>query len=278
MTWPESPAWLLELQARFGRMLRTPLERHTGELSAAAGAYEPELVRVARGGRTTSAGQRLAVYNRQYWFRLFTLLQSRFPLTARLLGFWHFNQHAANFLSQHPPRSWDVDDVAAGFSDFLSQQPVDEAVMEAARIDAAYHDVFHAPPVTAHQFSAAETEHLPRARLRFSPARALLSEHWPLCALRQHGFTDEAPLQLEPRLDRARFWLLGRNELQVGLVALEPREAELLELLKHAQVASALAELEARCSPEERVELPVKAQSWLARSVRLDVWVGLELS
>ena len=43
MSWPASPAWLLELQARFGAMLRTPLDRSSGELRAETAAYDAAL-------------------------------------------------------------------------------------------------------------------------------------------------------------------------------------------------------------------------------------------
>jgi len=278
MSWRASPAWLLELQERFGHMLRAPLDRSQGELRAVSEAYDPALVGVARPDHAEMSRARLAVYNRQYWFRLFTVLQGIFPLTARLLGFWHFNHYAAQHLAEQPPRGWDVDDIGAGFADFLSRADVDEAVAEAARIDAAYHDVFHAPSLAAHQFSPDEAARLPMARLRRSPAVALLREHWPLCELRQQVLASksEAKLALESRLIEPRRWLLRREELRLVLAPLAPREAELLELLGRAPVAAALAELEARCSAEERLQLPGQAQAWLGRSVQLGVWVGVD--
>jgi Putative DNA-binding domain len=97
MSWPSSPGWLLELQASFGDMLRTPLDRSTGSLRANDAAYPAPLMRAARPARDQSGGERLAAYNRQYWFRLFTVLQRAFPLTSRLIGFWHFNEYATEF-------------------------------------------------------------------------------------------------------------------------------------------------------------------------------------
>ena len=58
-------------------MLRTPLSRSTGTLRAETSAYPEALLAQAKPGRQLSQAERLAVYNRQYWFRLFTLLQSR---------------------------------------------------------------------------------------------------------------------------------------------------------------------------------------------------------
>lgn len=97
------PEWLAELQARFGSVLRTPLDRSTGTLSATPETYDPILV------AQVSDPRGLAIYNRQVWFRLFEVLQSAFPLTARLLGLWQFNFYASRFLEGNPPHTWNID-------------------------------------------------------------------------------------------------------------------------------------------------------------------------
>jgi len=298
VTLPASPAWLLELEAAFGRMLRQPLSRATGALRAETGAYPPELLAQAKPGPGLSGAERLAVYHRQYWFRLFTLLQGAFPLTARLVGFWRFNQLVSDFLVAHPPRGWNIDQASDGFADFLGETLPDTelelepargplpraALLEAARIDAAYHDVFCAPLVTPYAPAQGDAARLAQGRLRLSPAVALLTESWPLCELRRRAVgaqSTEASLVLGPRLAERRSWLLGRDGVRLGLLALEPREARLLELLTRHPVAAALARLEAEYSGSgletERQQLPELVQSWLARSVRLGVWAGLEV-
>jgi hypothetical protein len=293
VSWPALPAWLLELEGAFGRMLREPLSRSTGTLRAETSAYPPELLTQARPASGLSQAERLAVYHRQYWFRLFTLLQRAFPLTAKLVGFWRFNELASAFLLAHPPRGWDIDQVGDGFADYLSELLPDAdlelppprallpraALVEAARIDTAYHDVFSAPPVTPFAPALDDAARLAQGRLRLSPAVALLTESWALCELRRRVVASESvdgPLELGPRLDAPRSWLLGRDGLKLGLLAVEPREAQLLELLSRHPVGTALARLEAQCPETERLQLPTLVQTWLARSVRLGIWVGLE--
>jgi hypothetical protein len=299
MSWPALPAWLLELEGAFGRMLHQPLSRSTGTLRAETSAYPAELLAQAKPAGALSQGERLAVYHRQYWFRLFTLLQRAYPLTAQLVGFWRFNELASEFLLAHPARGWDIDQVGHGFADFLSQDFLNQALpdadlelappraglpraalLEAARIDAAYHDVFSAPTVTPYTPALDDAARLAQGRLRLSPAVALLTESWPLCELRRRVVGSQsldASLALGQRLAAPRWWLLGRDGLKLGLLALEPREAQLLELLILHPVGIALARLEAACPEAERQELPELVQTWLARSVRLGIWVGLEL-
>ncbi|HXK20855.1 MAG TPA: DNA-binding domain-containing protein [Polyangiaceae bacterium] len=294
MSWPASPAWLLELEAAFGQMLRAPLSRATGTLRAETSAYPLELLAQAKPYGGLGQAERLAVYHRQYWFRLFTLLQRAFPLTAELTGFWRFNELASDFLVARPPRGWDIDRVGDGFAEFLSETLPDAelelhsprvslpraALVEAARIDAAYHDVFGAPPVTPYAPALDDAARLLQGTLRLSPAVALLTESWPLCELRRRLLGSQplgGPLVLGPRLSAPRSWLLGRDGLKLGLLELEPREAQLLGLLSQHPVGIALARLEAECLEAERQQLPELVQTWLARSVRLGIWVGLDV-
>ncbi len=284
----DAPAWLADLQARFGATIRTPLDRASGTLRATPAAYDAALVEQARGGPKTSGAERLAVYNRQYWFRLFGVLQTAFPLTTRLLGHWTFNDHASRFLLAHPPHGWDVGRAADGFETFLDEETpgehvaagdrlvAREALVEAARIDAAFMRVLGAPEILPYRPSASDAPRLLDARLVPSPAAALVKESWPLLELRKQARDDatEAPVALPARLPEARWWAIVRRPEGLGHLPLEAREAELLDLLGRHTVRDALARLEAACPAEERGELPVKTQAWLARSVTLGFWAG----
>jgi len=55
---------------------------------------------------------------------------------------------------------------------------------------------------------------------------------------------------------------------------LEPREAELVDLLCNHPVRDALARLESACGEAEIEELPANTQRWLARSVKFGFWMA----
>lgn len=278
MSWPASPEWLLELQARFGAMLRTPLDRSSGELRAETTAYDAALTDAVLPTETLSAAERLAVYHRQYWFRLFTVLQGLYPLTARLVGFWRFNELAARHLVEKPLSGFDIDSIGEGFDARLARDlRDDDATVEAAHIDAAFHRVTRAPQSEPFRPSAQDAARLGSSRLRLADNVALLDEHWSLAQLRlslaeQPG---DKPLELGPTLPSARHWLLKRHQSQLGLVALDAPEAELLRLVQRYPLQQALGMLEAAAPDGERATLPARAQGWLARSVQLGVWAGL---
>jgi hypothetical protein len=276
------PSWLAELQARFGDVLRAPLDRSTGTLTATPASYDPRLVELVAEAHGVSGPERLAIYQRQYWCRLFEVVQRAYPLVTALLGPWELNGRAARFLVARPPRSWDLDEAPDGFDAFLAAQgdPGDAdlaPLCEAARIDAAWRQVFGAPEAPRLELSAADAARLPNARLVASPAVALVLERWPLLELRRRvmaGPSSERRTPLPPPLPQPRCWALVRTGEAVGQLPLEPGEAELLELLRGCTVSEALGRLEQACPPEERATLPAKAQGWLARSVQLRFWIG----
>lgn len=278
-----APAWLAEFQERFGRVLRTPLDRASGTLRATPSAYDP-LVGAVDGPRG-SASERLAVYNRQYWFRLFTVMQGCFPLTTRLLGHWTFNGYAGRFLSEHAPRGWDIEQVSEGFVTWLAmpKEPAldatvdSDAVLNAAELDAAFRAVFLAPDVSPFRPAAEDAPQILGSRLVASPAARVIEERWPLLALRRsvEGDRSEAPVRLAERLERPAWWALVRKPQGIANVPLDPREGFLLRLLERHSVEDALARLEAECSESERAELPARAQRWLARGIEHGFWCGM---
>lgn len=277
MTDHVAPPWLVELQARFGAMLRTPLSRRTGTLRPTPDAYPRALV-----DEVTHGGQRLAVYNRQYWFRLFGILAGAFPLTARLLGHWRFNEEAAAFLAEHPPRDWNVDRVPDGFASFFSTRETrtaaDAALLEAVAIDEAWRSIHHSKLLPVWRLGPKDASRLVGGRLLPSPSVLFVEEHWPLVDLRGRVVEDESEdaVPLPPSLDVAQSWAVVRRPNGVGAMRLEPLEALLFALLREHPVDRALAELEARCAAEERSELPQRARGWLMRSVELGFWRGLQ--
>jgi hypothetical protein len=286
-------AWLGDFQRRFSAMLRTPLDRRSGTLRALRERYDRELVAGVTPGPAASPDERLAIYNRQYWFRLFGVLHGAFPLTTRLLGHWTLNDYASRFFLEQPPRHWDIDSAATDFDVFLAEalpsplavlgptgQPtVDSAaVREAVAIDAAYRRLFSAPPGPHFRPAIADPAELMRTRLRPSTTALILEEGWPLVRLRDELSTiaGEAPVPLPPRLPEMQWWALVRQPSATGRFQLAKREAHLFSLLGKHSVGEALAALEADCTSSERAALPINVRRWLARSVDLGFWSGVD--
>lgn len=283
----EGPEWLREFQERFTDVLRTPLDRSTNVLRAQLEAYPPASIALALDGPRSTAAQRLAVYNRQYWFRLFTVLQTAYPVTARLLTYWRFNELAARFLAANPPRGWDLDRVADGFDRFVAVACAEEGDgalwAEAAALDATWRALMREKESTPFQLARDFPEaaaRLPEARLVRSRSVALWCERWPLLEWRArvHAKGEGESVTPPGELRERRYWALIRERNGVRQVLLEPMEGALLAFLSEHTVGEALAKIEEACDERARAELPTKAQRWLASSVLRGVWCAATLS
>jgi hypothetical protein len=283
----EGPEWLREFQERFTDVLRTPLDRSTNVLRAQTEAYPRASIQLALDGPRSTAEQRLAVYNRQYWFRLFTVLQTAYSVTARLMTYWRFNEFASQFLSANPPRGWDLDRVADGFDRFVAiacaEHPDGALWAEAAALDATWRALMRERESTPFQLASEFPEaaaRLPEARLVRSPSVALWFERWPLLEWRAiaHAKGEREPIPPPGELCERRCWALIRERNGIRQVLLEPTEGALLALLSEHTVGDALATIEAQCPADQRAELPAKAQRWLANSVLRGMWSAATLS
>jgi hypothetical protein len=286
------PEWLADFQRAFGAALRTPLESSSGTFRAILPSYPATAVVESVGRGALTAAERIAVYNRQYWFRLFGVFQNTFPLTTRLLGHFTFNECASAFLSRNPPRGWNIDDAPAGFDAFMSEHVPDagvafprhagvvdrQTVLEAARIDAAWHRVFFAEERPPFRPAPDDAPRLFQSRLVPAEAVQVIEEHRPLVELRRKlsAIPGEAPVPAPPPLEEPAYWAFVRKPAGIGQLPLAKTEARLLTLLRVHPVAEALALLESECAESERASLPARIQTWLARSVELDFWSGIE--
>jgi hypothetical protein len=287
---PTTLAWLRALQQRFSAVLRTPLDRGQGVLSATLQRYDDELCQQVLPGTQGSARERLATYNRQYWFRLFGVLQAEYRLTSRLMSYWAFNDYASRFILAHPPHTPNLHALAEGFEHFLEHNvpacgvagpratalPKD-ALREAWLLDGAFRRVLMTPPEPVLKLTGIDPAQLAASRLLPSQGLVILELHWPLLELRRKMMNDqgEAPVSLPPALAAAQWWAIFRTEAGHGVLPLEPVQGRLLQLLSTRPVADALATLEAQVLESERQSLTNHAQRWLAESVRFGFWVGL---
>lgn len=275
------PPWLEAMQVRFGAVLRTPLDRSTGTLAAAPEAYPAEAIGEVADAPRHRAAERLAVYNRQYWYRLFTAMQTVFPLLVDLLGAWEFNGHAADFLLARPPRGWALERVPDGFETFFAEKVRGhahaEVLIAAAQLDAGWRALLRHPAATPFRPSPDEAARLLDGRLQPSPSVMLMEDAWGLLSRKVSlaGPRAEHSAPMPQRRARAEWFCIVREEGGVRHVALEPMEGALLALLRAFTLREALARLEAGCDPDSRDRLPDATRRWLARAVERGTWIGV---
>ncbi len=280
-----APVWLSELQALFSSALRRPLLRQTGTLEADTSAYAPALLASLQSESALPPAEQMSVYNRQYWFRLFTVLHRAFPLTTRIVGHWELNGIATEYLEQFPPVHVELERIADGFPEFAAawltraqlSEPRELAFRQALQLDANWRAVFGAPLTAPFRPTPADAERLPSCRLVRSPTFAIVEQSFPLLELRARALRESTERAFElPRPSAVpEHWALLRTPQGVAQLRLEPLEARLHELVITQTLGEALVTLENEASDAERAALPRKTQEWLQKAMRMDAFSGI---
>lgn len=280
------PPWLATFQAAFGRALSTPLQFHQGTVLNDTRGYAPQLAAQIRPRGSSPARERLAIYNRQYWFRLFTVVQQEFPLLSAVLGPYTVNRLSARFLQAHPPTSPLLGQIADGFASFvlLHAKPgprLQQAELaDVIAVDSAFRKVLAAPPQPPFTPPAAlPLAQLSRLRLRPAATMARVSEDRPWLALREQirrQPPDHALPPPAPHPQGRRHWIVRLGRQGVQLVPLSVVEAELFDLLCQHTIAEAVARLE-RLYDRRREPLHADTvHSCLRRGTELSLFCGFD--
>jgi hypothetical protein len=270
----KAPAWLESFQKEWSRVLRTPLDTTQGHLKAQLPDDWSRLGVVPQAQRAAGAG--LEDYQRQYWFRLLTTLQQEFPLTARLLGYWSFNQLALQYFAEFAPCDHDLQNVGRHFVDFLCDRHEPLFLLQAGWIDATRSAVFLAPPVQTWNPSAAGPQDAARMRLKPAADWRLVQENWPLVDLclwlQEHPGEEVVPCP-EP-WDRQQTWLIQREGMNLVHRRLPAPQGRLYQLLAEHAVQDALRILEGDGLSQNWDVTPARVQEWMAQSMTWRLWAS----
>jgi len=178
---------LLKLQRTMARAVMQPLtatERMQQKApdgrsmrSYAAGFIKPN-------DRLTSF-ERLEIYNRQYWFRLFSSMTEDFPGVRSVLGEKRFDAMCKAYLMDCPSRSFTLRNLGAKLEPWLREHPKwagtkQQLVLDIARLEWADIEAFDAAAVPALRTEDLGGESGAGLRLQLQPYVQLLSFHYPV--------------------------------------------------------------------------------------------------
>ncbi|MGH6692125.1 MAG: HvfC/BufC family peptide modification chaperone, partial [Gammaproteobacteria bacterium] len=165
---------LLEVQSAFVRGVFDPADAAVAELIVPGGS---------------SAGARLAVYQRNALGNYGTALRDVFPVLLRLVGEPFFDQLARAYATQTPSCSGDLHDFGAELGAFLEALPAARDLpylADVARLEWAVHRTFHGrhtPALDAARLAAVPPERLPDLRFELHPAARLLRSPYPVLTI-----------------------------------------------------------------------------------------------
>lgn len=143
------PPELWEGQQWLGRMISRPLAADWNSEKSGILCPETPLASEAesflRGQEDMAAVDRAQVYNRQYWFRLISVMQVDYACTIHVMGLRRYNPWVIRYLEKHPPGSPYLNDLDSRFESYLqaeyreSDRPL---VLEAVAYDRAFAKAF----------------------------------------------------------------------------------------------------------------------------------------
>jgi hypothetical protein len=265
---PKPPQALKRLQESFSTSIRTPVSFATGKFVWMLEAFDELAVAAILPRGEQSARDRLAIYNEQYWYRLFTLLQEDFSLLARDRGFWKFNQLASAYLEMYPSRSQFLEKLTDDFLTFLQREGgnVEPLDFQIATLELAILKTFHVPSGTKEETEKFLTE-IPQLSgdsvLLFPKGFTLFAEDWNIVERRtliQLG--DEAKPSFKPEMG---YWVIFKKEGRPEMKSIDEMAFKMLTyLVAGHSIGEACEKLSETLAAADLERLPTELPRWFS--------------
>jgi hypothetical protein len=264
---PQAPSSLLEMQTWFGGIARRPLrELDPLRIPLYEAATEKEIERRISPGPHLKPAQRIGIYNQQYWFRLFTLLQEAYPTLIRLFGYDDFNDLIAEpYLQKYSNLHWSIPRLGARLPQWIDEEYKDDdrlLVLQAAQVDEIHERVFSAPQQELISTTISKQSDFWKKTFYLQPFVSVISLSGDFFAFRE-ALIKEEPLYWEendfPKIDgsKKRDFVLSYRQGNFWREEISPAEKTLLQAFeKGASLADA-------CSKVEKDEAAEKIGDWL---------------
>ena len=278
---PEAPTSLKVLQTAFGQAMAMPFRflddsgafatRHESYPEAITGLIKP------LPNKGLDGAQRLATYNCQYWFRLFSTLHKEMPLLRHLMGTADMNRLTTAYLTTYPSTSYDLRHLTFQLARFLEEDSEYDLpiIQQAARLDCLYILAFDAPfmaPLRSEDLAEAGEGFADEA-FTFQAHWFLFEEDWPLVAGRKRAAPDDDDkLDIDVTPGKG-YWAVYRNVDGVVTEPLGPLQFYLLQFLDQGMTLSeALTTLAEALDEEALTFLGQNVQAWFATWVAMG-WI-----
>ena len=147
------------------------LQRYFALAATSGSGPLPDLERVFSGSEQLTARERLAIYNRSYFYRLLDALSCVFPQTQRLLGETDFERLGLAYVAQNPSQHPAVERFGRAFPAYLRLAALPPLIVDLASLEWARLCALVAPnPQHIASVGAIDPNRFARARLHFVPS------------------------------------------------------------------------------------------------------------
>ena len=177
---------LLELQRRVAAAIMHPLTRNETmphrRRDGTSNTSEAE--RFIKPNDRLSSFERLEIYNRQYWFRLYSSFEEDFPGIKAILGTRKFDRLMRDYLTDCASRSFSLRNLCSRLESWLVAhpdylEPRRQLAMDMARLEWAHIEAFDAaenPPLDADDLAAINED----SKLHLQPYLRVLELQYPV--------------------------------------------------------------------------------------------------
>lgn len=276
---------LLNLQRRMARAVMTPLTPAERMRRVAPGGRPMRAVAaqfIKPNDRLTSF-ERLEIYNRQYWFRLFSSMSEDFPGLRAVLGDRRFNALSRAYLTASPSRSFTLRDLGGRLEKWLRAHPRwagnrRRLALDMVRLEWAHIEAFDGKAEPALKPADLAGASAPRLRLKLQPYLRLLDLSYPvddlLLETRDDEDTEVSSNAFDERRKRKRvaavhrlkpapiFLAVHRLEDSVYFRRLDREEFAILCALRAGKPLSSAIHAAFRQSSVPADERPGNVQEW----------------
>lgn len=289
----DQPLWLRPLQESFSKLIRTPLIATKGVLHEDSDGARDASIWSILDLHSEAVKVGAFQYNRQFWFRIFSILHQELPLTCDVMGHWHFNRLVLKSFSLDQQRALQFPKSANGISSFFFQclrQKIEHdrsllselapMVIESLEFDECYLRIFSATDSVmksdASDSALLETdESIETCQLVAKRHWGIVRETWNLserfARIKQPEKTESNDFdnQALKALPEQRFILMAASMTSVQWVPIESARAIFYEMLTRLPVAAAI---DALLTQFTGPDFEQKAATWLSESFEMGLW------
>lgn len=201
-----------------------------------------------------SAARRFNVYRNNFQSSLIDALAAIYPVVEQLVGREFFGHMADRFIRAHPSRSGNLHQLGSALAVFLERlQAVSHLpyLADVARLDWAYHTVFHAGAPLAFEAQVLEqvaAENYEALRFSLGPACRLVRSMYPIFSIwkvNQADYVGDKTVNLDAGPESV---LVVRPEMEVELWRLDAANATFLSALESGSSLVEAVEVSLQCS------------------------------
>ena len=181
-----APSSLKSFQQRMAEAVMAPLTRKDSRMRRRHNGVQVDraVAEFVKPSASLSSHERLEIYNRQYWFRLFGCFEEDFPGVQAILGRARFEDLMRRYLADHPSTSFTLRNLGSRLEAWMTRHrdwlgPRADLALDMARLEWAHVETFDevAEPLLEDAALAALDE---STVLRLQPNLRLLHLHFPV--------------------------------------------------------------------------------------------------